>query len=39
VVLEVNATPGFKGFEEATGIDAAGAMVQFTADSGGLSAN
>lgn len=36
VVLEVNATPGFKGFEEATGIDAAGAMVQFTADSGGL---
>jgi ribosomal protein S6--L-glutamate ligase len=29
VVLEVNATPGFKGFEGATGIDAAGAMIDY----------
>lgn len=29
VLLEVNATPGFRGFETATGIDAAGAMLDF----------
>jgi ribosomal protein S6--L-glutamate ligase len=29
VVLEVNATPGFKGFESATGIDVAGAMIEY----------
>jgi ribosomal protein S6--L-glutamate ligase len=29
VVLEVNATPGFQGFECATGIDAARAMVEY----------
>ncbi len=30
VLLEVNATPGFQGFESATGIDAAGAMVDYS---------
>jgi ribosomal protein S6--L-glutamate ligase len=34
VFLEVNATPGFKGFESATGIDVAGAMVKYAWDSG-----
>jgi ribosomal protein S6--L-glutamate ligase len=36
VVLEVNATPGFKGFETATGIDVAGAMIDYAARIGGL---
>jgi len=34
VVLEVNATPGFRGFESATGIDAALAMLSFAAHIG-----
>jgi ribosomal protein S6--L-glutamate ligase len=36
VFLEVNATPGFKGFESATGIDAAGAMIDYAAKLGGM---
>jgi ribosomal protein S6--L-glutamate ligase len=36
VVLEVNATPGFSGFESATGIDAAGAMIEYAANLGGI---
>lgn len=36
VILEVNATPGFKGFESATGIDAAGAMIEYASERGHL---
>lgn len=36
VILELNATPGFRGFESATGIDVAAAIVEFAADKGRL---
>jgi ribosomal protein S6--L-glutamate ligase len=32
VVLEANRRPGFKGFEEATGYDVAGALIRYVAD-------
>ena len=32
VFLEVNATPGFQGFEQATGIDVARAMISYARD-------
>ena len=34
VVMEANATPGFQGFESATGIDVAGAMIDFAIKKG-----
>jgi ribosomal protein S6--L-glutamate ligase len=38
VVGEVNLSPGFRGLEEATGVDAAGAMVELLARRAGASA-
>lgn len=32
VVLEVNANPGFKGLEETTGVDVAGAIIDFASN-------
>ena len=32
MVLEVNSSPGLKGIESATGVDVAGAMVDFVLD-------
>jgi ribosomal protein S6--L-glutamate ligase len=32
VILEINATPGFQGFESATGIDVAKAIISFAQD-------
>lgn len=32
LILEANRRPGFKGFEEATGYDVAGALIEYVAD-------